>query len=118
MNRIKELRLEAKLSQKELADLIEVNQTAVSQWERGITTPRFSQLQKLSNLFHTTETDILGLSQDIAKKTPTLEGMDALTPIQMKIIELMDDMTPEQQDELLRQAEYQLWLRQHNKSDS
>ena len=39
MNRIKELRKHRGLSQKQLADALYVNQNAVSQWERGATTP-------------------------------------------------------------------------------
>ena len=35
--------------------------------------------------------------------------------VQKEIIALMDKMSPEQQDELLRQAEYQLWLKLKNK---
>ncbi len=60
MNKIKALRKERKLSQKELADILGVNQTAVSQWEREVTTPNPSTLKKLSELFNVSLDYILG----------------------------------------------------------
>lgn len=115
MNRIKELRLNAKLSQKELADLIGVNQTAVSQWERGATSPKHFQVQKLCQVFQVSDTYLLGTTD--ATKPPTSKDMSGLTQKQIKILEMMDQMTPEQQDEMVRQAEYQLWMQQYKKGD-
>ncbi len=71
MNRIKELRQNAKLSQQELADLIGVNQTAVSQWERGATIPRLPQIKKLCAVFHVSEVFLLHLEDVTEKKTLT-----------------------------------------------
>ena len=39
MNRIREVRKAKKLSQTELAEMLHVHQTAVSQWENGKTEP-------------------------------------------------------------------------------
>ena len=114
MNRIKELRQNAKLSQKELADLIGVNQTAVSQWERGITSPKYSQVQNLCEVFDVSDAYLLGM---INKKKPLTSEVSDLTQKQIKILEMMDQMTLEQQDEMIRQAEYQLWMQQHRKGD-
>lgn len=60
MNVIRELRKSKKLSQKELADMLFVNQTAVSQWERNVTTPNSVTLKKLSELFDVSIDYILG----------------------------------------------------------
>ncbi len=51
MNTVKELRLHKGLSQQELADLCDVHQTAVSQWEKGRTEPDRSTLILLSEIF-------------------------------------------------------------------
>jgi len=51
MNRILALRQRAGLSQREFAKLFYVNQTAVSQWERGRTTPSPDTLVKIANHF-------------------------------------------------------------------
>ena len=48
---IRTLRKEKGLSQEELAKLIPVNQTAISQWERGITYPSSNAIKKLCQIF-------------------------------------------------------------------
>lgn len=116
MNRIKELRQNAKLSQKTLAEMLKVNQTAVSQWERGATMPRFPQIKKLCNIFHVSEAYLLCFDESNEKK-PSTSKVNSLTPKQLKILEMMEQMTPEQQDEMVRQAEYQLWMQQHKKDN-
>lgn len=47
---IKELREAKRLSQSDLAALMGVDQTAVSQWERGITQPRAAKLPELAKV--------------------------------------------------------------------
>lgn len=46
---LRDLRTERGLSQKQLADLAGVSQTAVYHWEKGVRTPKIEQLEKLSN---------------------------------------------------------------------
>lgn len=64
MNQIAELRHSAGISQSELANLVGVNQTAVSQWERGVTNPSPSILLNLCNIFNTTTDYLLGRKSD------------------------------------------------------
>lgn len=59
MNRIKELREKAKLTQAELADSLGVKRVTVSQWERGENKPRIDTLIKMSKLFQVTTDDLL-----------------------------------------------------------
>ncbi|MEE1504355.1 MAG: XRE family transcriptional regulator [Acutalibacteraceae bacterium] len=51
MTSIKDLRLKRGITQRELAELCGVHQTAVSQWEKGRTLPDKSTLIKLSDIF-------------------------------------------------------------------
>ena len=51
MNRIKELRIEAGLTQSELAARLGLNQTAVGKYERGQLEPSIATLKALSALF-------------------------------------------------------------------
>ena len=61
MNRFREQRLRAGYkSQADLAKLLFVNQTAVSQWERGVTTPSPPILLKLSQLYGVSTDYLLG----------------------------------------------------------
>lgn len=62
MNRIKELRKRLKLSQDSLADKLHVHQTAISQWERGLTAPDIDNLRNMSELFSVSIDYLLGRS--------------------------------------------------------
>lgn len=84
MNKIKELRKKNKLSQKELADMIPVNQTAISQWERGITTPNPNALKRLCQIFNQTSDYFLEIeNSNIPKgvKIPVFGEVAAGIPI-------------------------------------
>lgn len=69
MNRIRELRVAARLTQKELADKFYVNQTAVSQWERGATSPNNATLENLAIFFDVSVGYLLGM-EDYRGTTP------------------------------------------------
>lgn len=64
MNRFRELRKKLGVSQQEVAGRLNVNQTAVSQWERGVTAPGRELLVKVAQLYGTTTDYLLG--RDIA----------------------------------------------------
>ena len=60
MNRIAKLRRERGLSQADLAKIIGVHQTAVSQWEKERTTPSFEAVMALSEFFNVSPNYLLG----------------------------------------------------------
>ncbi len=60
--RLKELRIEKQLSQKELADLLSTGQSSISAWERGIREPLAHQLIDLASVFECTVDYLLGIS--------------------------------------------------------
>ena len=64
MNRIAQLRKEKDWSQQELADMLEVHQTAVSQWENERTTPNFEALMELCGLFDVRPEYLMGNSNE------------------------------------------------------
>lgn len=88
MNRFKELRLHAGYrSQADLAKVLFVNQTAVSQWERGATTPSPQLLIKLANLYGVTTDYLLGKDPSAPASTggkwiPVLGDVAAGIPIE------------------------------------
>lgn len=53
-----DLRKSAGMTQQQLADRLEVDQTAVSKWEKGINPPLLKYRKKLCNIFHCTEADL------------------------------------------------------------
>lgn len=120
MNKIKQLRLDNNLLQSDLADILNVGQGTISNWENGKTEPDQESLKLIAQHFNVSLDYLLGFSDeknsvpvlDFEQKQeePTQEEWDSLTDTQKQIIELMGKLPPEQQDEIVRQAEYQLWL--------
>ena len=51
-NKLKQIRIEKGLTQKELAKLLNVSPAAYSLWEKGEREPRFEILRKLCNIFN------------------------------------------------------------------
>lgn len=107
MNRIKELRTKFNLLQSDLAEMLHVRPNTISNWEHGKTEPDFDSLCTMARFFEVSVDYILGIAD--TKKPPTSDELDGLTPKQRKLMELMMAMSPEQQDELLKQAEYLEW---------
>lgn len=70
MNRVKNLRKEKGISQQELAQMLYVNQTAVSQWERGVTNPSTDTVIALANIFGVSVDYLLGNSDYPGAPTP------------------------------------------------
>lgn len=62
MNRLKELRKEKKLFQKELADYLGVNEKTISRWENGESTIKSDKAQALSDYFGVNTAYLLGYS--------------------------------------------------------
>lgn len=56
---LKALRKQKGLTQKQLADMIAVDQRTISAWEKGICEPSFDLLSKLCEIFDETFDDIL-----------------------------------------------------------
>ena len=60
-NRLKELRMEAGISQRTLANAINATQKAVDFWEKGINEPKLSFLIKLAQYFNVSIDYLAGL---------------------------------------------------------
>lgn len=60
MNRLKKLRRVKKLSQKELADYLGVNEKTISRWENGESQIKPEKAEKLANFFGVSIAHLLG----------------------------------------------------------
>ena len=67
--RLKILRLEAKLTQKEIAEKLNISQKGYSYWERGEREPNNDSLQKLANIFNVSTDYLLGKTDQVKKST-------------------------------------------------
>lgn len=114
MNRIKELRAEKNIFQSKLASLLKVRQNTISNWETGRSEPDQDALREMSKIFGVSIDYILG-NTDI-KSPLTSEDISGLTEKQIKILEMMDKLPEQDQDELIQQAEYRIWLKQQKES--
>lgn len=61
---IKEKRIEKNFSQKELADLLYVSESAVSKWERGVTYPDITLITDICRVLDITEHELIDSSHD------------------------------------------------------
>ena len=64
LNRLKELREEKRLSQKEIAEALGVNEKTVSRWENGESTIKSDKAQALADYFSVPVGYLLGYSDD------------------------------------------------------
>lgn len=91
MNNIKSLRTSRGMTQKQLASLCGVHQTAVSQWEKGRTDPDKNSIVTLSEIFNVSADTIMGLESRAEKKNliPVLGYVRAGIPIEA-VQEILD----------------------------
>lgn len=66
--KLKELRAEKELTQKELAKILNVRNTTVSAWEKDIAEPPYETLKKIAVLFDITSDYLLGLEDETGAK--------------------------------------------------
>lgn len=60
---LRELRLEHKMSQTELANLLSVSQDTISLWERNKGLPYFLHIKKLAEVFDVSADVLLGIKE-------------------------------------------------------
>ena len=103
MQRLKELRLSADLTQREVAEKISVTQTTVAKYERDELEPSLEILKRLCQLFECSIDYLTGFSDDLGNVTVynTAEGYNALTGEEQKIINIIRHFTPPNADEWL-----------------
>lgn len=73
--RLKQLRLEANLTQKDVAQHFQTSRQSYAQWEKGLRTPSSENLEKLANFFNVTTDYLLGKT-NIKKEIPEGEELE------------------------------------------
>lgn len=82
MNIIRKLRTQHNVSQKELAEICHVHQTAVSQWENERTVPDRESLTILSSYFGVSVDTLLGIDKPKSNLVPVLGRVRAGMPVE------------------------------------
>lgn len=93
MNQIKRARINAGLSQKQVAISLQVSIPTVSEWESGKKTPRADNLERLAALFHVSVDYLLGREE--AKKEPITTSDDGLDEELRNFIEKLKGLDEE-----------------------
>lgn len=89
--RLKSLRKEAGLTQKEIADHFKTSPQSYAQWEKGLRSPSKESLEKLAQFFNVSTDYLLGNSE---LKNPE----DQLSNVELLFRKTSKDMTPEQKE--------------------
>ena len=79
MNRLKELRVEKGLNQKEVAKILGIAQPTLSGWETGRTQIDYDNLIKAADYFNVTIDYLLGRTDENAITSAAVPAQDALT---------------------------------------
>ena len=105
MNRFRDLRKKFGYSQDKLAALLNVHQTAVSQWELGKNFPDVNTLIKLSELYQTSVDYLLGKDNNVP--TISISKKEAPLPVPMlgkdaqKLLDMYSEMSKESKDQVM-----------------
>lgn len=76
--RLKQIRVEKKVTQKELADYLSVSQNAVFNWENGKREPSIDTISKIANYFQISPSYLMGWDNDKLTAQVASWGVDAI----------------------------------------
>lgn len=107
--RIKEIRLERKLSQRELAASLKIAPNTLSQYENEKREPDLKTLEHIADVLKVSIDQLLG--RDDEKPAP--ENGDGPSENAKRFMDLVDKLTPDQQQLLL--AQLQAWTEQNQR---
>ena len=119
MNRIEQLRKEFRLSQRELAEKINVHQTAVSQWETERTAPSFDALCTMGELFDVTPMYLMGTSAERGHfpNIDDADSVDTTTPLG-RISAALDKLNSDGQEKAAERIEELTEIPKYQRTDS
>lgn len=107
-NRIKKLRKEKALTQKELSEILGLDQTTVSKWELGKAIPDSAMLIRLSDFFDVSTDYLLGISSlYYPDKIKNLnENSVELSRDGKELLDIFNALEPMYQAQILEYARY------------
>ena len=96
--KLQKLRKENKLSQEQLANLLDVSRQAVSKWESGTTYPEMDKLLAMCKIFHCTLEELTNdeIKEINKEKKANLNIIDELLEAINKTINMFHDMTSQE----------------------
>lgn len=120
-DKLKELRKEKKLTQKEIAEQIGIKQNSYSDWETGKNEPNLENIVKLSRILDTSTDELLGRQVNFGDKILNKKYKYDLSVLKESDIQKLNDLKMtlafELLDESLEPAKLKVILMEKNKLD-
>lgn len=105
-NRLQELRNEKSITQKTMAESLNITVPTLSHWECDYQEPSFKDLIMLSQFFNVTIDELLGVSDNFGTPTANVMGESStLSEKEKALLEAFKKLLPETQDFILRTAQ-------------
>lgn len=103
-HRIKELRAEKQITQRELASHLHLSSNLICEWEKGRCSPNIDTLKKLSDFFECTVDYLIGNTDDLGNVTvyQQTDALSSLSANEQKIIDALRRKTSKNASELLK----------------
>lgn len=98
--RLKELRKENGLLQRELGEKINLPQNRICQWEKGIVEPNIEQLTQTAKIFNVSVDYLLGNADDFGNIQQP-EQKEELAPSERELLEMYRGLSPEGKEKVL-----------------
>ncbi|MDC0826788.1 helix-turn-helix domain-containing protein [Lactococcus petauri] len=86
------LRIKSNLSQKELAEKLDISTQTISNIEKGKSYPTFTNLEKIANYFNATPNQLLGTSKEIELENAVLQT-DEYSKVLKDILQKSDEIS-------------------------
>lgn len=93
---IRRFRIQNKMEQSELAELLHISNKTVSSWERGRTEPRMGMIEAMCNIFNCSKTELIDGSPANAVDNVDIEVLTSI----------YQSLNDEGRDDLLKYARY------------
>jgi transcriptional regulator with XRE-family HTH domain len=85
----KRLRISKKLSQRDVAEDLNVSQSLIAQWERGACLPNQDMIIQIADYFHANQNDLIGYDGEFSVPFP--QTTDRAEKELLSIFHLLDD---------------------------
>lgn len=108
--RLKELREERNLTQKEVSDAIGGSQSNLAKWEKEKIQPAADMIVKLADFFKVTTDYLLGRADDFGNTVISVSAPSSLSSEEIELLDLYRTMTREQKTRFLSYGEGMLGI--------
>ena len=100
--KIKELRIDNHLTQKQLAEKLNISQSSICEWERNQYEPTATAIKLLTSFFNISADFLLGLEDEFGN----IQGKSTLTYREQKLLSAINELDDSLKDKIIEDCEY------------